>query len=143
LLPRANETDKRCRCPSHSEIQPGIERVVDVTKPSGHVEAVTHFSQGRFRDVQEMRALFIGAPGKSLHDVRRDRIGGPSELARECESFVWWKMVFGEFVNFDEEIVSALPGDERLMSERHGLNAEQWPCRELRDEPVRNSVCGA
>jgi hypothetical protein len=50
-------------------------------------------------------------------DVCRNRVRGLTQLRAELESFEPGKRVDGELVDADEQVVGALPGDERVMSE--------------------------
>src|SRR5579864_6674773 len=54
--------------------------------------------------------------GKSFHDIRRNRVGRTAHLAAQLKSFVGWKCFQRKLIQ-RHEIVRALPGDQRVMTD--------------------------
>src|SRR5436190_4214311 len=84
--------------------------VVDVAEAPRRVEAVRHFGERRFGDVQEAKTIPPVPTREAFSDVRRHRIRSLSNLCGELEALNLWKRARRERVNADEEIVRALPG---------------------------------
>jgi hypothetical protein len=55
-------------------------------------------------------------PRESFNDVRGHRIGRFPDLAAEFEPLERWKLFESELMKLDEEVVGALPRDERFVS---------------------------
>jgi hypothetical protein len=98
------------------------------------MEAIAHFGQRRFCDVQKLQSLTTVPARRSFHDVRRDRIGGAPRLAAELVSFDRRKSAHAQLMQPDEQIVGPLPGDKRMVRQaRHGA----WKINTRAEYPTR------
>jgi hypothetical protein len=77
-----------------------------------HVNAIRHFSERRFRDVEEMKAIAPVPPPVAFGNVRRYRVRRLAKLGAEFESLERREQLNGQLMNLDEQIVGPLPHDE-------------------------------
>jgi hypothetical protein len=83
------------------------------------VNAVADLGERRFGDVQEMQSVSRLAPGKSFHDIRRNRIRCASQLPAELVSFMCGKRLLNKLMKADEQIIRSLPCHEFVVVQRH------------------------
>ena len=67
-------------------------------------------------------------PGKSFHDVRGHGESGTAKLCREFKSFEIREALARKLMEPNEEVVCALPGNQRVMSQVHNLSGYQMEC---------------
>jgi hypothetical protein len=58
-------------------------------------------------------------PRESFNNVCRNRVRRLPYLATELEPLERWTLFERQLMKLDEEIISALPRNERFMSKRH------------------------
>ena len=94
------------------------------------MNAVSNFSERRFGDIQEMKAVSLMTAAVAFGDVCRYRVRGLASLRAQLTPFKARKRLNREFVNLDEEIVGTLPRNERVMAKiQHATGRVQSRCR--------------
>jgi len=93
------------------------------------MDAVGHFGERAFGDVQETKPIPPVSPARAFSDIRWNRVRGFSQLRPEFEPLETRKGLDRLFVKLDEEIICALPGDERMMTEIHSIAVLRARCR--------------
>ena len=80
------------------------------------MQTVPDFGERSPRHIEELQPFPFMFPRKAFHDIRCNRIGGAAELTAQLVAFVRWEGFLGKFVNEDEQIIGALPGDKCVVS---------------------------
>src|SRR4029450_6212274 len=91
----------------------------NVAEPTRGVQTLSDLRQRSFGDVQEIQTGSAMPPRESFNDVCRHRVGGLPDLAASLEALKRGKLFDRQLMELDEQVVGALPGDERVMSQRH------------------------
>src|SRR5262249_8693312 len=91
----------------------------DVLESCPDVHAVADFDQRRASDPQEVQSSTAFLVRKALDDIGSHRECGATNLTAQFEPFAGWKRFVGDAMKLDEQVVRALPGNQRMVRKRH------------------------
>jgi hypothetical protein len=83
------------------------------------VQTVGQLAQRRGRNVEEIDPVAPVLSRKSFNDVGRHGIGCATQLSAQLVLLLPRKVLMRKTMNVDEQIVCALPHDQRSIRQRH------------------------
>ena len=121
---RLHQTAQRRGYPSYLDLEVVLLLLAHVTEPLCDVKAVADLAKRCQSDLQKVQTIRPAMAAETFNDINWHRKRRPAKLFGQFELLDSRKLL-GDTVKADEEIIRALPGDERVMRQRHGPRASQ------------------